>query len=110
MSSTSVSIPENSKDFLCCFISLLHCVSGVTEVEEVRSSAPQIAPTKLKNEQDITARYVSDSTRINSGFRCNVTEKWISRFVYLENDAIFAFDLEHLVPIGYRGCKASHPV
>ena len=27
----------------------------------------------------------------HSGFRCNVSEIWISRFVYLENDAIFAF-------------------
>ena len=72
------------------------CFSGVTEVEElVHSSPPQIStqipPTIVKNEQDIVVLYVCEQSTINSAFRCNVSEIWISRFVYLENDAIFAF-------------------
>ena len=57
MSSTFVSTPEDLNDFLWCRISLLHCVSAMTEVEVlVRSSAPQIPPTILKNEHDIVIR------------------------------------------------------
>ena len=61
MSSTSVSTPKNVNDFFWCRISLLHCVSAVTEVEVlVHSPAPQIPPTILKNEHDIVIRVDSE--------------------------------------------------
>ena len=60
-------------------------MSGVTEAEElVHSSAPQIPPTIVKNEQDIVVLCVCElAQQKNSGFRCNVSEIWISRFGYL---------------------------
>ena len=60
-------------------------MSGVTEAEElVHSSAPQIPPTMIKNEQDVVVLYVRElAQQKNSGFRCNVSEIWISRFGYL---------------------------
>lgn len=67
ISSTSVSTPENFKDFLCFLISLLHWVGGMMEVEELlRSSAPQIPPAILKNEHNIFNLYFPVITLVSS--------------------------------------------
>lgn len=83
ISSTSVWTPENFKNFLWFLISLLHCVSGIIDVEELlRSSAPQIPPTILTNEHDIV-------------FLCFPSNKlwffWGKCVVYLDKEAIFTF-------------------
>ena len=43
----------------------------------------------------------------HSGFRCNVSEIWISRFVYLENDAIFAFRRNSYLRLAVEDDKAN---
>ena len=72
------------------------------EVKElVRSSVPQIPPTIVT---EGTRHHCSvclwTCPTINSGF--NVSEIWISRFVYLGKNAITFFSCEQLLPIGYR--------
>ena len=85
-------------NFSQIIVCLLHCVSGVPRqvAELVRSSAPPKSPRKSHrpysrtNKTSLFSMSVNFPT-INCGFRCNVSEIWISRFVYLENDAMFAF-------------------
>ena len=66
--------------------------SGLTEVEKlVHSSPPQIPRKPTDNSQKTSLFCMSVNLPNNQlGFRCNVLEIWISRFVYLENNAIFA--------------------
>ena len=51
----------------------------------MRSPAPQIPPTILKNKQDIVVMYVYELHQQHA------LVIWLSRFVYSENGAIFAF-------------------
>lgn len=83
ISSTSVWTPENFKNFLWFLISLLHCVSGIIDVEELlRSSAPQIPPTILTNEHDIVFLYFPSN---------KLWFFWGKCIVYLDKEAIFTF-------------------